>query len=627
MRTLRRVLAAMLASSGLLTATACGGGASAPTPAPGPPPPQAGLSGQILQDTGARVVSAANAGLEGATISALKASDGYVQASQTVAADGRFSFKSLPSGDFLVRINFTGDADLDNDGSPDSIEVIMPATVQGNSSTMVIVFASADTDNDGKPDSLLVRSDLTGSLGLRDQKLQRLNFKHHELLCDENGDADLDDDVPEADSDLDGIPDVPGHINALHGGVLHGEISAIDAGSLTVDGVSFEITNATVFRIRGNHDAAQADFSVGQAVLVRGLWNGEKWLALEVKLAGQGHGNGNGGGGADEDAAASFGGAITAVSANSLSVGDNEFQFSSSTSWIVRGEATGDLSLFDIGDIVMVKARLMGGAWAAESVRLILNLVKDDGPGDGGGTVTASFNGSIEAMGDGSVRVGGHELRFDSSTEWEAAGALTTDLSLFDVGDEVMVDAVFANEVWTATKVTLLVNNISDEPPGPQTQTFSANIDAISDASISVGGQAIGLTMTTTWMAEGTLTTDISLFDAGDGVEVDAISVDGQVWTALQVRLVANNVSDEPPPPQQQTFTGSITAITAAGLYLGDSYFVLDGDTQWSLIGGIPGAPELFGLTDEVEVLAEQKGSDWLALRVTMLVDHMPGII
>jgi hypothetical protein len=612
--------------------TACGGGTSNVQPPPGNT--TTSLSGQLQQDASAKVSSAASASLSGATVSAISTSSGSVQATQTVDANGNFDFTSLPAGDYMLRVQFNGNADFNGDGSLDKVDVLLPVTLnQGANANVDVTFTAENSQGSGQPDSIQVKCDVSGSLTATVHRLEMLNFRSGELTLDANGNASLSDDTPAVDADGDGIPDfVTGSLNALHGGVLHGQISAIGGGSLTVDGVTFNITSATQFKAQGDASADQAQFTVGSEVLVSGLWNGTEWIALDVKLAGQGSGNGGGGGGLPA-VQATFGGEITAVSDNSLSVGGNQLSLDASTEWKGRGGAL-DAGQFNVGDIVLVRATFDGSNWDAKLVFMLVDANTGGGGNGGGGggvPVTATFNGSIEAMAGGSLTVHDTTIDLDSSTQWMANGSLTSDLSLFDVGDEVLVTATFDGMTWTATQVKLTVNHVPDNGgggggTGPITATFTGDIEAQTDGSLTLHDQSIALNAGTQWMADGSLTTDLSLFDIGDEVQVLATSADGgATWTATLVTLTVNNVPDDTAPgsPKMASFDGNLTALSATALTVDGQEIQLNTDTQWMADGTLTGDMSLFGVGDEVKVLAEQDGDAWVALKVTLEHKHL----
>jgi hypothetical protein len=257
----------------------------------------------------------------------------------------------------------------------------------------------------------------------------------------------------------------------------------------------------------------------------------------------------------------SFGGTITSRSASMLSLENNVFTLDAETTWRIFNAPTTDTSLFDVGDLALVRAVQVGESWVAREVVIVANLVNDEGLDDSvAPTPSAVFSGQIAAIGADSLTVQGMTLLVDGKTVWKAEGVVTGDISRFDVGDQVVAQGSFDGKTWHAASVELTVNNIGDEPPAKQVGPAPQPTPA-----------------------------------PGEKDPADPVSFSGIIQTFLPERMVLD--------------TGT---------------FVLNEATVWELHDGTLGLPEMFGVGDSVTVSAVQSGEDWVAVRVTMLtnIDH-----
>lgn len=251
----------------------------------------------------------------------------------------------------------------------------------------------------------------------------------------------------------------------------------------------------------------------------------------------------------------SFGGAITSRSPSMLSVEANVFTLDAQTTWRFFNTATTDISLFDVGDLVLVRAVQVQGAWVAREVVMISNLVKDDGQDDSAAPApNAALSGAITALSADRLTVEGITLLTDSKTVWKAGGETTNDLTRFDVGDQVVVEGSYKDGTWKAVSVELTVNAVPDEPP--------AEPSAPQPAAPQPAGPA------------------------------EPVSVIGTIQTFM--------------PESMMLDTG---------------VFMLDEETVWVLADGSLGVPELFSVDDTVEVAAVRREDRWVARRVVMLLD------
>ncbi|MCC7477637.1 carboxypeptidase regulatory-like domain-containing protein [bacterium] len=552
-----RPLAALFLTLLALSLCACGGGSSVIQPGPddgqnpggnnnggNPPRTTASLSGQLRQDPLAQVSASPGASMSGAQVSVLAVDSGEVQASTTTAVDGSFRFASLPPGDHMLRLNFTGRLDNDGDGKPDKVELLQKVELEaGQDSVFNSTLKDVDEDDDGESDAYEMRCAIGDGEGNSEERLLRLLHRLLKLLEDRDGDGSLMDENPVADEDGDCMADKPGGGNSggwngnTHGGVIRGEISAIDEESLTVNDVTFLITDATRWKSRGHEDGGAPRFDVGDEVRVRGMWNGTEWIALEVKLKDKkhddddddddpGHGGGNGG-------QLRFGGEIAEIGEDSLLIGERTVQFDDHTKWFIERHLVDGVDSFSLGDFVFVKAKERDGVILAQKVILISH---GDGDGGGGGgdddPVEENLSGEVEFIDSASISVNGRLVALNAETVLFVDGAPSTAWELVTVGDLVEILALVDGESWTALKVKLL----EDRDAPPDTLTVTGEIESLSLSSITVQGQEFIVgTETEILLADGSAGS-IELLLLGDTVEVQAVE-DGEGWLALRIAV------------------------------------------------------------------------------------------
>lgn len=244
---------------------------------------------------------------------------------------------------------------------------------------------------------------------------------------------------------------------------------------------------------------------------------------------------------------------------------------------------------------------------------------------------TSGFSGEITSRGNALLSVGNNLFNVDAETQWRFRNQQVSDVSLFDVGDLVLVRAVQIGESWLAREVTLVANLVRDEgvddsiTPVP-TAVFAGNIAAISADSVSIQGTTLILDTKTVWRANGSVTADRDMFDAGDQVVAHG-DFDGKVWKATLIELIVNNVADDPAPqpdPQEGdkvNVSGVIQTFAPERMVLDTETFVITEFTLWIMSDGSPGLPEMFSTGDTVQVSASRLGELWYAERITMVMD------
>lgn len=266
----------------ILAVVSCGNGSSSPAS------DGVKLTGTLSLENTLHGASAVG-GLAGAAMTALDASNGRVQGRQVTGPDGSFEFQNLPNGMVILRIEPGSTFVLDGTGTSDPLEIIQEFDLSGATHMQYNgLLTLVDTDGDGTADSLLTQRELRMSGSQHaDVDMREIRPEQQQVLIDTDEDGEVSDETPLEDTDSDGIPDdLTGHMNSLHGGMLRGPIEAISAESITVEGIEFEITDGTNWKDMGNSQADPSTFVLDENVLIRGLWNGTSWLALEVKTTG-----------------------------------------------------------------------------------------------------------------------------------------------------------------------------------------------------------------------------------------------------------------------------------------------------------------------------------------------------
>jgi hypothetical protein len=432
-----------------LVVASCGGNGTPPINTTG-----TGLDGQLVQGAGQKVTSAVGDGLGGVEVQLVSISNGQVEGATTTTADGRFSFRQLPNGQFLLKLRFNSTADLDGDGVLDFIESFIPITL---SEEVIAELTAAldfdDTDEDSKNDALKIDVRLKTDENGNEQHFVRVHrHRHGDTQVDDDGDGDVDEDFD--DDDANGLPDdgTNGGGNYPQGPKLRGEIEAISDTSITVDGQTFEITDTTSFRIRGNRNADAGEFEVGDEVQVTSFTNGEgNKVALEIKLKGN-NGNGGGGGDDDEDDEQEVTGVIEDLTATSITIDGQTFTLTDNTLFLFEDKTEATFDDFAVGDTVELKAKLVDDEWVVIRVKL-------EEEGTGGGDDEREITGAIEAIADGSVTIAGEAFVLDANTEFLLFSGDPGTIDDFAVGANVELTADLEGDQWVVRKIKL-----TDEP-------------------------------------------------------------------------------------------------------------------------------------------------------------------
>jgi hypothetical protein len=199
---MRYLLLSLGAAVLALSITACGGSSTPPAPTT-----ETGLDGQLVQGAGQKVTSAAGDGVGGIQVDLISFDNGRVSGSTTTTADGRFSLRQLPNGQFLLKLRFNSTADLDGDGALDFIESFIPITLSADVITeLTAALNFDDTDDDSENDALKIDVRIRqGDAGAEQHFVRVHRHRHGDTEVDDDGDGDMDDSFD--DDDANGLPD------------------------------------------------------------------------------------------------------------------------------------------------------------------------------------------------------------------------------------------------------------------------------------------------------------------------------------------------------------------------------------------------------------------------------------
>jgi Domain of unknown function (DUF5666) len=296
-QTLRLSAIGILAAAAMVISS-CGGGGG---PKPGPDPdnkPAAGkadLSGKIVQGSGARAASAVGDGLGGIVIELINTLTGGLAGTDTTDANGNYEIKGVLAGDhYMVKVEFSSAQDLDGDGQLDQVEMYFPVALEDQAiAELIQQIGLVDTNGDGVGDSFKVETGFSDDKGNDDSSSNQVNLETGQSFEDSDGDGSFDDESAFEDSNGDCLPDDSNHDGSpdMSGGSVgsvevEGLIEAISGTTITVGGLTFDLTAATEYHVGANHNASPGDFAVGQFAEVEGFSSGAgNFIAMEVKDA------------------------------------------------------------------------------------------------------------------------------------------------------------------------------------------------------------------------------------------------------------------------------------------------------------------------------------------------------
>jgi len=291
---IKGVAMAAVATSLAIAITSCGGGGtSLPIPQDNgqPVPGTADLTGTLVQGGGNRVISAEGAGLPDILVTLINTLTGGIAGMDMTDATGKFEFKGVPSGDnYLVKIEFQSANDLNGDGQPDQIELYVPVSLGDQAIVdMLQQIGVADSNGDGTLDAVELEYQLSSNGSTTETKREQHRMQEGKTIVDDNNNGSFDDDQGFDDSDGDGLEDADSADDSSNssGGMqeleVKGVIEEITATSITVDGVTFAITQGTEWRMNDSNTGA-GSFEAGMFVKVEGIPDGNGgWMAHQVE--------------------------------------------------------------------------------------------------------------------------------------------------------------------------------------------------------------------------------------------------------------------------------------------------------------------------------------------------------
>ena len=178
---------------------------------------------------------------------------------------------------------------------------------------------------------------------------------------------------------------------------VRGFIEAISAESITVGGVTFTLTEGTMWRIDENLNASPSSFTVGMFVEVEGISDGQGgFVATKVKT------EDDFGDGDDDGLEREVTGSIEAISAESITVAGVTFTLTEGTMWRIEENLNASPSEFTVGMFVEVEGFSDGqGGFIATKVKTEDDFGGDDGSGgDDDGTPDQGGDNDDDGTGD-----------------------------------------------------------------------------------------------------------------------------------------------------------------------------------------------------------------------------------
>ncbi len=427
------IFAALLA---VVLLAACGGKHNSN---PGNNDDTTGLDVQLSQSGNAKVASAAGDGLGGINVELISQGNGAVVARGTTDNGGHFRFLSTPSGKFMLRVRFKAGSDLDGDGQPDDVDMLFPVELLQNVVAQLIeTLQLDDTDADSLLDSLKVEVRITGS-GQDRHEVQLHRHRHDDVQVDDNGDGTVDDTFQ--DEDHNGLPeDRPFH--GARGPKLRGTIEALSASSITVAGQQFTITDATVFRVRGDQNGTASQFAVGDQVQLTSFTddNGQQ-VALEIRLK-HGHGANHDN---DDRSEQTFRGTIQAIGDGTLNLSGLELTLGDRTHFFDLNGVPAVQSGFAVGDYVEVEVTKLADGTLL--VRRIQEQTADD-PTE----TCLELVGTISNFTSSGATINGLNLSINTDTKFTLSGDVAGTSTDFSNGQFVQVCANFVDGQWVASE-------------------------------------------------------------------------------------------------------------------------------------------------------------------------------
>jgi len=163
------------------------------------------------------------------------------------------------------------------------------------------------------------------------------------------------------------------------------------------------------------------------------------------------------GGDDNDDNQLEIAGAISALSATSITVGGHVFTIGDNTSFFNQDRTQAQLSDFAVGDLVQIKGVLNGdNTWTAVRIK----AEDQNGGGDDDNLDLREFGGTISAITATSVTIGGKTYTLNGDTQF--TGGATGTSADFTVGSGVEGTLTLVNGQWVVSQLRLEDNGGDD---------------------------------------------------------------------------------------------------------------------------------------------------------------------
>lgn len=357
---------------------------------------------------------------------------------------------------------------------------------------------------------------------------------------------------------------------------VEGAIEALGESTLTVEGYTFLVTEATEF-----DDGLDgfADLEVGQYVEVEGFYAEDGTLiADEIEADDDGDDDGDDG----EDNEVEVEGLITELTDDGLTVGGFFFLVTEATE-IENDDDEIAFEDLELGMFAEVEGFTND---AGDLIADEIEIEGDDGDDDGDDS-DIEVEGTIDDLGDMSLTVGNYTFFVTEGTEIEGEDDQNLTFADLQVGQYVEVEGFYGDDG------TLFASEIDVEDFGDDDIEVEGAIEELGDASLTVLGLTFAVTDDT--IIEGDDDEPILFSDLAVGlvVEVHGAEIDGTlVATRIEVEDDFNNDDEE-------------VELTAALDAVGDAQIVVLGRAFQVL----PTTP-VYGFDDEPIQLSDLEAGD-----------------
>jgi hypothetical protein len=335
---------------------------------------------------------------------------------------------------------------------------------------------------------------------------------------------------------------------------ISGLIEQVTDTSLVVNGVTLLIDSGTVIRGRHGMTMSPSDLSPGMRVKVRARQQADgSWLATEIRI----HDPEDGRDGAESKMV----GTVQEVGANYLVVAGQRFEVDASTSF----DGFSSLSELAIGDRVKIEFEMMpNGFFRAREIE----REEEDDDDDGGEGVEVEVRGTITALSDSSLEVGGVLFLITDATQ--ILGEEDENLSPGALYSGLLVEVKGARQ----TDGSVLALRVKVEDDLKTEMEVKGFVEARTDTSFQLAGLWIQVTAETT--IEGDEHAQLSFADIQVGVFVEVKLQVGLDSTLVAVRIeIEDRFGDD-----EVEITGTIDSLAADAIVVAGQLFSVDANTR-----------------------------------------------